>query len=148
METTTVHYQKLVEILGNKYVKEKIESPFDFIHIASKGVNANIIDNFRAYFNITKDVTAHMLNISEPTLYRWLKSNKNLERNYSIKLFEIADLFLYGTEVFGNKDNFLKWMHLPNTALGGMEPQELIDIPSGVSKIRDVLGRIEHGIYS
>lgn len=141
-------YNKLIEILGKKYVHDKIESPFDFIHIATRGVNANIITNFRTYFNLTRDSAAHMLNISEPTLYRWIKGNKNMERDYSVKLFEITDLFLYGSEVFGNTANFFKWLALPNTALGGMEPQNLIEIPGGISKVKDVLGRIEHGIYS
>jgi putative toxin-antitoxin system antitoxin component (TIGR02293 family) len=89
-----------------------------------------------------------MLNISEPTIYRWIKANKQLERNISVKLFEIADLFLYGTEVFGSREDFFKWLNLPNTALGRMEPRELIEIPGGVSKVKDLLGRIEHGVYS
>lgn len=59
-----------------------------------------VAKNFRIYFDLPRDIIADMLNISVPTLYRWTKSNKNLERNYSIKLFEIADLFLYGIEVF------------------------------------------------
>ncbi len=148
LESTTEHYKKLIEILGKKYLKAKIENPYDFIHIATRGVNANVIKNFRIYFNLPRESTAQMLNISEPTLYRWIKANKNLDRNFSVKLFEIADLFLYGSEIFGGKDNFFKWLNLPNTALGGMEPQELVDIPGGVSKIKDVLGRIEHGVYS
>jgi len=148
LESTTEHYKKLIEILGKKYLKAKVESPYDLIHIATRGVNANVIKNFRIYFNLPRESTAHMLNISEPTLYRWIRANKNLDRNFSVKLFEIADLFLYGSEVFGSKDNFFKWLNLPNTALGGMEPQELVDIPGGVSKIKDVLGRIEHGVYS
>ena len=147
-ESTTEHYKKLIEVLGKKYVKAEVESPFDFIHIANKGINANVIKNFRVYFNLSRNLTAHMLNISEPTLYRWTKANKNLERNFSVKLFEIADLFLYGSEVFENKQNFFKWLNLPNTALGGLEPQELVEIPGGVSKVRDILGRIEHGVYS
>lgn len=148
METTTEHYRKLTEILGKQYVQATIESPFDFIQIASKGVNANVIKNFRVYFNISRDSAAHMLNISTPTLYRWIKGNKSLERNYSVQLFELADLFLFGIEVFSGRENFLKWLSLPNTALGGMEPGELINIPGGISKVRDILGRIEHGVYS
>ncbi len=148
IESTTRHYKKLTELLGKKYVKSSFESPFDFIHIANKGINANVVKNFRLYFSLSRSLTAHMLNISEPTLYRWTKSNKNLDRNFSVKLFEIADLFLYGIEVFESKENFFKWLNLPNTALGGMEPQELIEIPGGVSKVRDILGRIEHGVYS
>jgi putative toxin-antitoxin system antitoxin component (TIGR02293 family) len=63
-------------------------------------------------------------------------------------LLEAADLFLYGIEVFESKANFFKWLQLPNTSLGDIEPQELIEIPGGISKVRDVLGRIEHGVYS
>ena len=148
IDSTTEHYKRLIDVFGKKYVKTKVESPYDFIHIATKGVNANVVKNFRIYFDLTRNSTAHMLNISEPTLYRWTKANKKLERNFSIKLFEIADLFLYGSEVFGNKQNFFKWLSLPNTALGGMEPQELVEIPGGVSKVKDILGRIEHGVYS
>lgn len=146
--TSTNHYQKLIEILGKEYVRAKIESPYDFIQIATEGVNANVIKNFRLYFNIPRQSTANMLNISEPTLYRWIKANKNLERNFSVQLFELADLFLYGSEVFQNKDNFLKWLTLSNTSLGGYEPQALIEIPGGVAKVRDILGRIQYGIYS
>jgi len=147
-ELTTKSFKKLRDVLGRKYVKTKVESSFDFINIANKGVNANVIINFRKHFNLNLDTTAHMLNTSEPSIYRWTKSNKNLERNISVKLFEITKLFLYGAEVFGDSKNFFKWLSLPNTALGGMEPQKLIEIPEGVSKVRDVIGRIEHGIYS
>jgi len=148
IKTSTKQYQKLISVFGKKYVTSKVESPFDFIHIATKGVNIHAVLNFSTYFNISKAATAEMLNISEPTLYRWTKINKTLERNFSIKLFEISNLFLYGIEVFGNKKNFFKWMNLPNTALGGLEPKELIEVPGGVSKVNDVLGRIEHGVYS
>jgi len=148
IETSTEHYKKLIEILGKKHLKSKVESPFDFIQIASKGVSADVIQNFRIHFNLSRDLTANMLNISAPTLYRWTRSNKNLERNFSIKLFEITDLFLYGSEVFGNDSNFFKWLNLPNTALGGMEPIDLIEMPGGVSKVKDIIGRIEHGVYS
>lgn len=145
---TTDRYETLISVLGKQYITSKVESPFDFIHIANKGVNANAVKNFRNYFNLGQDTVAHFLNTSAPTVYRWIHSNKNLERNYSVKLFEVTDLFLYGTEIFGSQENFFKWLELPNTALAGMEPQELIDIPDGVSKVRELIGRIEYGVYS
>lgn len=148
METTTAHYKELMNVLGNKNVHFAFESPFDFIHLAKQGIDAAVIKNFRSYFDLSRDSVAFMLNVSEPTLYRWTKSNKSLDRNFSVKLFEIADLFLYGIEVFGDKENFFKWLKLPNTALGSMEPYELIEVPGGVAKVKDVLGRIEHGVYS
>lgn len=146
--STTEHFDELREVLGKKYLKTRVESPYDFIHIANRGLNARVIKNFRIYFDLPLDTTAHMLNVSEPSIYRWIKANKKLDRNLSVKLFEISDLFLLGAEIFGSKASFFKWLNLPNTALGGMQPQELIDIPEGVSKIKDILGRMEHGIYS
>src|SRR5690606_16754531 len=112
-----------------------------------KGVSANIIVNFRNHVNIPRAYAAELLNVSEPTIYRWIRSNKMLERNYSVQLFELTDLFLYGSEVFENKSNFFKWLELPNTALGGLEPKELLEVPGGVSKVKELLGRIEHGVY-
>ncbi|MEZ5031992.1 MAG: antitoxin Xre/MbcA/ParS toxin-binding domain-containing protein [Saprospiraceae bacterium] len=146
--TSTEHYEELVRILGKRYIKAKVESPFDFIHIASKGLSPHIIVNFKNHFKIPIEIAAAMLNTSGPTVYRWVRTNKTLESIFSVKLFEVADLFLYGSDVFGSEDNFFKWMNLPNTALGGMEPQELVMYPDGVSKVRDVIGRIEHGVYS
>ncbi|TVQ00633.1 MAG: DUF2384 domain-containing protein [Balneolaceae bacterium] len=148
ISTTTEHYEELISILGKKYIRSNIESPFDFITIASKGIDAQIIVNFRNHFKISRGFTAELLNVSEPTIYRWIRGNKKLERNYSVQLFELADLFLYGTEVFESKEKFFKWLNLPNTALGGLEPKELLEVPGGISKVHDLLGRIEHGVYS
>lgn len=145
---TTSHYQKLAEILSRETNKWQINSAFDFISIATKGVDARIIENFLEYFDVSKLETSKLLNISEPTIYRWTKSKKRLDRNFSVQVFELTDLFLYGEEVFENQESFFLWMELPNTALGGFEPREILGIPGGISKVRDLLGRIDFGVYS
>ncbi|WP_339706353.1 antitoxin Xre/MbcA/ParS toxin-binding domain-containing protein [Algoriphagus aquimarinus] len=148
MEKTIGRYQKLSEVLGRDNLTERVDSPFDFITLATKGINSDAVVHFSDYFNLSKNFTATLLNLSEPTLYRLLRSKQDLKRNSSVQLLEAADLFLYGIEVFESKENFFKWLHLPNTSLGDIEPRELIEIPGGISKVRDVLGRIEHGVYS
>src|SRR5680860_270936 len=102
------HYAMLVNILGKKFIRQKIESPFDYITIASKGLNAHIIRNFSTHFKIPRDTTADFLNVSEPTVYRWIRENKKLDRNLSIQLFELNDLFLYANEVFESEDNYFQ----------------------------------------
>jgi len=145
---TTNNFKEVRTILGKQYVSTGMQSAFDFIRIATNGLNANVIQNFRNHFDLSIDTTARMLCVSEPSIYRWLKTEKTLDRNLSIKLLEITKLFLHGVEVFGERSNFFKWLNLPNHALGGMQPTELIEIPEGVSKIHNILGRIEHGVYS
>ncbi len=141
-------YKTLVNILGKQYISGSIESPIDFISIAGRGVNSGVINNFRNYFGLTRDRTADLLQVSEPTLYRWTKAQKTLDRNYSVQLFELADLFLFGIEVMNGSEDFFKWLELPNTALGGMEPMDLLEVPEGIAKVRDLLGRIKHSVYS
>ena len=146
--STTKHLDEIRVVLGKKYIRSRLDNRYGFIQVASRGINANVISNFRKYFSLSRIAVAEYLSISEPTIYRWTKDNKKLERNFSVKLLEISELFLLGSEIFGSKERFFKWLNLPNTALGGMEPRELVEIPEGVSKVRDILGRIEHGVYS
>lgn len=145
---TRDNYSRLVNILGKKYISHDISSPFDFITVANHGLNANVIKNFRTHFNFSIDTTAQLLNVSEPTLYRWTKDNKVLDSYLSVKLLELVELFLFGIGVFENERNFFSWFELPNRALGGMEPKKLAEFPNGISKVRELIGRIEHGVYS
>jgi len=145
---TKAHYADLVKILGKRFIKTSIESPFDFIAIASKGIDAQVISNFREHFGLPRDMTAQLLQVSEPTIYRWVRSNKKLDRNHAVQLFELTDLFLYGIDVMESRDHFMQWLSLSNTALGGMLPIDLLEVPGGIDKVRDVLGRIEYGVYS
>ena len=148
MSTKVKPYKKLKDVLGHSLVNEQIESNYDFITQADKGVTATAINNFKSYFDITREETAAILNVSSPTLYRWISSNKNLSRNTSIQLLELTDLFLLGSEIFNSKEDFIKWLKLPNQSIGGMEPMHLLEFPGGFSKVRDLLGRIEHGVFS
>ena len=148
VRSATARYEQLTRILGKRYIKPEIESSFDFIVIASKGVSSQIIANFRKHFNIPRDFTAELLQVSEPTIYRWVRSNKKLERNYSVLLFELTDLFLFGSDVFGNQENLFKWLDIPNVVLGGLTPKKILEVPGGIAKIKDLLGRIESGVYS
>lgn len=142
------YYDRLKSILGKKFIKADISSPFDYISIAAKGVSSHVIVNFRDHFHIPRGLTAELLNVSEPTVYRWIRNNKKLNRNHSVQLFELTDLFLYGIDVFENRANFFSWLDLPNTTLGGLKPKELLEIPEGIAKVKDLLGRIEFGVYS
>lgn len=141
-------YKLISEILGKDNIHGSIDNPLDFLSVAMEGVAAYAIHNFKQNFDVSLSQVASMLATSEPTLYRRLKANQKLPKNEAIKLLEVTDLFLYGEEVFGSKADFFKWMELPNTALGGLRPMELTEVPEGVSKVADLLGRIEYGVYS
>lgn len=141
-------YKAVYEILGKGNVPGSVDNSLDFLSVAEEGVAAYAIHNFKQNFDVSLSQVASILATSEPTLYRRLKANRKLPKNEAIKLLEVTDLFLYGEEVLGSRADFFKWMELPNTALGGLRPMELTEVPEGVSKVADLLGRIEYGVYS
>ena len=42
---------------------------------------------------------------------------------------------------------FSAWIDLPQPALGGKKPSDLLDTPSGVQAVERVLGALESGAY-
>ncbi len=88
------------------------------------------------------------LHLSERTMQRYKKEKKRFGPIYAEKIIEITMLQKYGGAVFGNDDQFAKWMDIENIALGGSKPKELLDSTFGISLVKDELGRIEHGIFS
>lgn len=82
-----MHYNDIIKILG-KNINSNIESPFDYISIAEKGLNVEVGSRFKEFFDLSQSKTADLLDVYEPTLYRWVKNKKTLSRNHAIKLLE------------------------------------------------------------
>jgi putative toxin-antitoxin system antitoxin component (TIGR02293 family) len=59
-----------------------------------------------------------------------------------------AQIAVQASEVLGGKEQAARWLHTPNRALSGQMPLELLDTDLGSRQVEEVLGRIEHGVFS
>ena len=50
--------------------------------------------------------------------------------------------------MLGDRASAPRWIRKPNRALGGGSPIELLDLDLGLDAVLNVLGRIEHGVFS
>jgi putative toxin-antitoxin system antitoxin component (TIGR02293 family) len=50
-------------------------------------------------------------------------------------------------EVLGASDKALRWLNTPVRSLGDQAPVSLLNSPEGITRVEDVLGRIEHGVW-
>jgi putative toxin-antitoxin system antitoxin component (TIGR02293 family) len=58
-------------------------------------------------------------------------------------------VFAKALELFeGNHDAASEWMSTPLPALGGATPDDALKAQSGVRDVENLIGRIEHGVYS
>ncbi|MBL1458452.1 MAG: DUF2384 domain-containing protein [Methylophaga sp.] len=57
-------------------------------------------------------------------------------------------LFARAVEVLGNERDALHWLQTPKRALNKQIPLQLIETDGGQQEVLDLLGRIEHGVFS
>ncbi|MFY0626368.1 MAG: DUF2384 domain-containing protein [Reichenbachiella sp.] len=77
-----------------------------------------------------------------------VKAQDLLNPTVSDRTLQIATLFQHEIEVFERVEMFKEWLKSPLIALGQKQPYELMNNSTGIAIIHDLLGRIEHGIYS
>ena len=71
-----------------------------------------------------------------------------LTPSHSDTLIRIASALVQAPEVLGERGKAVHWLRSPNRALGGETPISLLDTSAGEHEVEDLLGRIEHGVYS
>jgi putative toxin-antitoxin system antitoxin component (TIGR02293 family) len=81
---------------------------------------------------------------------RSLASQKNSlhTREKSEKTVRLRRVIDRASEVFGDKDKSIQWLINPNSSLDGHTPLSYLDTDVGAESVLDVLGRIEHGIFT
>ncbi len=54
---------------------------------------------------------------------------------------------IHALDVFGNSDTVQNWLEEKNPALDGCTPYELLDSPTGLERVIDLVNAIRHGVY-
>jgi putative toxin-antitoxin system antitoxin component (TIGR02293 family) len=81
------------------------------------------------------------------TLKRRQRPNR-LDPGESDRVVRMARVIAHAIEILGDRDKAAAWVDRRNRALGGETPLSLLDTDIGVGEVEDVLGRMEHGVFS
>ena len=68
----------------------------------------------------------------------------DLERAVSVET--LVDVTARAIEVLGAREKALRWLKTPVRSLGDQTPLSLLGSPDGIIRVKDALGRIEHGV--
>jgi len=96
---------------------------------------------------VTDKEMARLLNQSVATFHRQAKAGR-LDAATSERLLLLGRLANYGATVFQDQGKFTRWLGRPLRLLGDRSPLDLMDSSTGVQLVDDILGRIEHGVFS
>lgn len=122
-------------------------TPLEKMEMADRGVTKRNLESLKALTELDYDELAQALSVGRATLINKKGSDK-FSPFLSEKIVGLADLYSYGYQVFEDKDRFNQWMFNPNRALGGKSPYDIIHNQFGREEVKNVIGRIEYGVYS
>jgi putative toxin-antitoxin system antitoxin component (TIGR02293 family) len=93
-----------------------------------------------------EELAGHLA-ISRSTLVRRRKSGR-LDMQESDRLLRYARLFARAQEVMGGPETAREWLRSPARALGFESPLSFAETEVGTREVENLLGRIEHGVFS
>lgn len=90
------------------------------------------------------------IGMSERTLARRRKvAGKKFTIEESDRLVRISRLFAMASDLFeGNAEAAKRWMLNPNPAFNQVSPMEMIRTEIGSREVENLIGRLEHGVFS
>lgn len=83
-----------------------------------------------------------------PSSISSMQKKKVYSKETSERIYELANLFSLGYEVFDTKDDFKNWLMTPSRALGNKIPFELLDSSFGFELVENAIVRIQYNVYS
>lgn len=138
----------LYPILKNASQKPESQlTAFEKMHIVKDGVSKKDLELLKSKTDLDYTMLAKALSVTRATLIN-KKRGEKFNVNLSERIVGMADLYSYGFEVFESEERFNHWMAKPNKALAGKAPYDLIDNQFGREEVKNLIGRIDYGIYS
>jgi putative toxin-antitoxin system antitoxin component (TIGR02293 family) len=131
-------------------LKRTIETEIDLADLVEAGLSAAALDHLmHELVGAVGSQTAVFEAVGSPrTLQRKRAEQTTLSHDESDRLARLARLLARAEEALGAPDKARRWMAKPNRALEGRTPLSLAHSDAGALAVENVLGRIEHGVYS
>lgn len=122
-------------------------SSVDVVELLERGLTKSSYLRAKAFTGFSHQDMAAILSVSTKTL----ESKKNTDRlsdTASERLLKLAEVAELGMRVFNSATLFQDWLKKPLRPLGGKKPVNLMVNMYGLETIKNLLGRIDHSVYS
>ncbi|MGH7411696.1 MAG: type II RES/Xre toxin-antitoxin system antitoxin [Candidatus Methylomirabilis sp.] len=138
----------VVEVLGGrKVLKRRISSLTELRDRVRAGLPYASLEAVIGKFGFARQEAARAISLPQRTIARRKKERK-LQADESDRLLRLALVGAQAADALGSDEKAATWLRRPNRALGGHTPLDLLDSEIGARQVEQVLGRIEHGVYS
>lgn len=136
-------------IFGEKPGVRKREAmgPSETVECIRAGLAMVEFEALRELLGLGAEQLAGHLAISRSTLIRRRKSRR-LDAQESDRLLRYARLYAKAENTLGEAEAAQQWLKTPARALGYESPLSFAETEAGAREVENLLGRIEHGVFS
>lgn len=126
----------------------KATDSLELVRAIERGFSFSTLERVRRQTGLPMERLAISIGISPRTLTR-RKKTKKLSVAESDRLVSISRLLTAAIELFeGNTEKAYQWFVRPNRALGRISPLEMASTETGAREVENLIGRLEHGVFS
>jgi len=125
-----------------------LNDKFKLVELIQAGISFGLFEKIRAIFPFTMQDWSAFLDISPKSLQRYSNDKRRFKPIHSEKIIELAEVIVYGIEVFEDASKLKLWLDTPSFALGRMRPLDLIKNSYGKELVMRELTAIEYGIFA
>lgn len=138
----------VIELLGGtRALGSATRTLLDLVEHIRAGLSPKSVERLTEQLEMSEDELCAALGIPRRTLTR-RKNEPRLDPKESEAVLRLARVAGRAADVLGDLAAAHRWLRKPNRALGGRTPLSLLDTELGAELVTDVLGRIEHGVFS
>jgi putative toxin-antitoxin system antitoxin component (TIGR02293 family) len=113
-----------------------------------RGLNYSALEHFVRNASLPSEDVLDWIQIAPRTLTR-RKEQGHLLPDESDRLLRAARVLGKAIELFeGDRDGAIEWLQTSQPALGGARPISIARTEFKARKVEDLIGRLEHGVYS
>ena len=115
--------------------------------VAEDGISKDALESLKEKAGLDYDQLSQLLNVARTSLIS-KKGKDKFDANVSGKILALAEIYSFGYEVFEDRNRFNEWIFNSNKALGGDAPFDILHNSFGKEEVKNLIGRIDYGIYS
>ncbi len=113
-----------------------------------RGFPASVLEHAAGELGTSAAALERLIGLPSSTARKKRAYGELLRSAASDRLFRVMRVYRTAVAVLETREAAQAWLHVPNRALRGEKPIDLLDTDVGVIAVERVLERIEHSVYS
>ncbi|MGA8533885.1 MAG: antitoxin Xre/MbcA/ParS toxin-binding domain-containing protein [Candidatus Tumulicola sp.] len=140
--------ERITTLLGGpELIWQAIRQESDLETMVREGLPAESVRQLAASTGTTLTALQEVTRIDRSTFGRRVRQRSRLKTDESDRVVRVARIAALAIAALGNQDG-IAWLHEENWALGQRAPIDLLATEVGARQVEQIIGRIEHGVFS